>query len=238
MYQDALARFSKIPLDYPDAEFAPKAQFKKALIYEKMGELDIAVEEYVKLAYKYPDHELIPMVMSRLGSYFQKQGLAYKTRAEELEKKEDDAHAAGEAIRLRDAAVKEYLNAANVFAKLQKRFSDDKLAGLAGLRSAQNFMRAGHNATALEAFQKVIDEERYDGKTIRAQAIYWSGLCQERLDSPADAYKLYRRVTFDFPDSIWAKRARGRLADPIFAKIIEVEEQQRQMLLDGLRKRK
>ncbi|MBT3199974.1 MAG: hypothetical protein HN350_08650, partial [Phycisphaerales bacterium] len=180
MYQDALARFSKIPLDYPDAEFAPKAQFKKALIYEKMGELDIAVEEYVKLAYKYPDHELIPMVMSRLGAYFQKQGLAYKTQAEELEKKENDTHAAGEAIRLREAAVKEYLNAAQVFAKLQKRFSDDKLAGLAGLRSAQNFMRAGHFATAVKGFQKVVDAEQYDGKTIRAQAIFWSGLSQER----------------------------------------------------------
>ena len=75
MYQDALARFSKIPLDYPDTEFAPQAQFKKALVYEKMNELDIAVEEYVKLAYKYPEHELIPSVMSRLGAYFQQQGL-------------------------------------------------------------------------------------------------------------------------------------------------------------------
>ena len=54
MYQDALARFMKITTDYPDTEFAPKAQFKTALVYEKMGEIDNAVEEYVKLAYKYP----------------------------------------------------------------------------------------------------------------------------------------------------------------------------------------
>jgi hypothetical protein len=30
------------------------------------------------------------------------------------------------------------------------------------------------------------------------------------------AYEIYRRVTFDFPDSLWAKYARGRLADPVF----------------------
>ncbi len=65
MYQDALARFSKIPSDYPDSEFAPKAQFKTALVYEKMGETENSVEEYVKLAYKYPDNELISTVMSR-----------------------------------------------------------------------------------------------------------------------------------------------------------------------------
>ena len=36
-----------------------------------------------------------------------------------------------------------------------------------------------------------------------------------------EAYQLYRRVTFDFPDSKWAKYARGRLADPAFEDIIE-----------------
>ena len=237
LYQDALARFSKIPLDYPKAEFAPKAQFKKALVYEKMGELDIAVEEYVKLAYKYPDNELIPMVMSRLGAYFQELGLGYKTKAEELEKKEGDTDAAGEAIRQREMATKEYLNSAVVFAKLEKRFPDHSLAGLAGLRSAQNYMRAGHYLAAVKGFGKVIDTEQYDGKKIRAQAIYWCGISQERLNSYEEAYKLYRRATFDFPDSLWAKHARGRLADPVFATIIEKEEKERQILLESLKKK-
>ena len=54
MYQDALARFSKIPTDYPESEFAAKAQYKTALVYEKMGEIDNSVEEYVKLASSIP----------------------------------------------------------------------------------------------------------------------------------------------------------------------------------------
>ena len=243
MYQDALARFSKIPLDYPDTEFAPQAQFKKALVYEKMDELDIAVEEYVKLAYKYPDHELIPSVMSRLGSYFQKQGLGYKNKADTLEKKEDDVDAAGEAIRFRELATNEYLNAATVFGKLQSRFPDDPLAGLAGLRSAQNYMRAGDYQTAIEAFEVVVDNETYDGRDIRSQAMYWKGLSHERITAVSrrsedfsTAYQTYRRITFDFPDSTWAKFARGRLADPAFARIIEMENEAREQLLDALRK--
>ncbi|MFT5042460.1 MAG: tetratricopeptide (TPR) repeat protein, partial [Hyphomicrobiaceae bacterium] len=236
MYQDALARFSKIPLDYPDTEFAPQAQFKKALVYEKMGQLDISVEEYVKLAYKYPEHELIPSVMSRLGSYFQKQGLAYKKKAEALDKKENDVDASGEAIRFRELATKEYLNAATVFGKLQSRFPDDPLAGLAGLRSAQNYMRAGDYKTAVEGFKFVVDNESYDARDVRAQALYWSGLSHERLNSTEDAYQIYRRTTFDFPDSIWAKYSRGRLADPVFEKIIEREELARERLLESLKK--
>ena len=117
MYQDALARFSKIPSDYPDTEFAPKAQFKTALVYEKMGEIENAVEEYVKLAYKYPDDELIPTVMSRLGGYFQKKGLAFKKQADPLREKEDEESQA-EVLRLDELCYPEFLNAAMVFAKL------------------------------------------------------------------------------------------------------------------------
>ena len=237
-YQDALARFSKIPLDYPDTEFAPQAQFKKALVYEKMNELEIAVEEYVKLAYKYPDHELIPSVMSRLGAYFQQQGLAYKQQAEAFEKKNDDVEAAGEALRLRELATKEYLDAATVFGKLQSRFPDDPLAGLAGLRSAMNYMRAGDYETAIDAFKLVVDNETYDGREIRAQALFWSGVSHERLLATPEAYQIYRRTTFDFPDSNWAKRSRGRLADPAFARIIEQEKEAREQLLEGLKKQR
>ncbi len=238
MYQDALARFSKIPLDYPDTEFAPQAQFKKALVYEKMNELEIAVEEYVKLAYKYPEHELIPSVMSRLGSYFQQQGLVYKQQAESYEKKEGDVEAAGEAIRLRGLATKEYLDAATVFGKLQSRFPEDPLAGLAGLRSAMNYMRAGDYETAINTFKVVVDNETYDGREVRAQALFWSGVSHERLLATAEAYQIYRRTTFDFPDSNWAKRSRGRLADPAFARIIDEEKKAREQLLEGLKKQR
>lgn len=235
MYQDALARFTKIPLDYAETEFAPKAQFKKGLVYEKLGELDIAVEEYVKLAYKYPDHELIPSVMSRLGSYFQAEGKAYKDEAEALEKREDDVEAQGRAIKLRELATEQYLNAAQIFAKLQERFPTDALAGLAGLRSAQNFMRAADYTAAIDGFDRVVANETYDDHQVRSQALFWKGISQERLSDLREAYETYRRVTFDFPDSIWAKQSRGRLADPAFARIIAEEELARERMLEALK---
>lgn len=247
MYQEALARFIKIPTDYPDSEFAPKAQYKTALVYEKMGEIDNAVEEYVKLAYKYPDDELIPMVMSRLGGYFQKKGQDLKDQADPLRKNEDDASIA-EVLRLDQLSYPEFLKAAMVFSKLQERFPDDPLAGNAGLRAAQNLMRAHQYQQAIEQFEVVINNESYDDNEVRAQAIYWSGLAYERAvalmsedswksrgNGTQAAYQLYRRVTFDFPDSKWAKYARGRLADPVFASIIEKENSVREKMLEALK---
>lgn len=247
MYQDALARFIKIPTDYPDSEFAPKAQFKTALVYEKMGEIENSVEEYVKLSYKYPDNELIPTVMSRLGGYFQKKGQTLKEQADVIRENEDEESQA-EVLRLDELSYPEFLNAAMVFSKLQERFPNDALAGLAGLRAAQNYMRAHQYNEAIDQFQLVIDNEEYDGLEIRSQAIYWQGLSHERAVSlmgkdnwkgrgqgMQEAYELYRRVTFDFPDSKWAKYARGRLADPVFADIIERERSEREKMIEALK---
>ena len=245
MYQDALARFTKIPTDYPESEFAAKAQYKTALVYEKMGEIENSVEEYVKLAYKYPDHELIPMVMSRLGDYFQKKGQQFKDRAKPLREKVDELSVA-EVLRLDGLSYPEFLNAAMVFTKLLTRFPDDPLAGLAGIRSGQNFMRALQYEKAIDVFQDIIDNEEFDGGKIRAQALFWGAYSRELYPTSEDdyrtrgtmireAYQMYRRITFDFPDSIWAKRARGRLADPVFERIIEQENEARERLIENIK---
>ncbi len=243
MYLDALARFSKIPTDYPDTEFAPKAQFKTALVYEKLGETENAVEEYVKLAYKYPNHELIPTVMARLGGYFQQRGSVFKEKADPLRENKDDASIA-EVLRLDEMSYPDFLNAAMIFSKLQERFPQDPLAGLSGIRAAQNFMRAHQYERAVAGLKRVIENEEYDGPDIRSQALYWSGLSHERLpdgrggNQLEEAYQLYRRITYDFPDSQWAKYARGRLADPAFESRILRDNEARQRMIDSIKEEK
>jgi outer membrane protein assembly factor BamD (BamD/ComL family) len=247
MYQEALGRFAKIPVDYPETEFAHKAQFKTGLVYDKMGENENAVEMYVKLAYKYPDSEHIPEAMSRLGRFFQRTGQAYKDQADPLRDKED-IESKAEVLRLDELSYPEFIKAAVIYGKLHERFPDHNLAGLAGLASAQNYMRAHQYEKAIDGFKAVVDNEEFDDNDIRAQALYWSGLSNERLYALGTtgkeynphkiAYETYRRVTFDFPDSKWAKYARGRLADPAFAETIEVEEKKREMLLEAIKYQK
>jgi tetratricopeptide (TPR) repeat protein len=247
-YQQALKRFAEIPLDYPDTEFASKAQYKTAQTYEKLGEAESAVEEYVKLAYKYPGDELIPSVMSRLGDYFQKKGQTLKDQADPIRDNTDDASKA-EVIRLDEQSYPEFLKAARVFEKLRERFPDDPLAALAGVRAGQNYMRAHRYDRAVKAFEPLLDNEAYDGPSIRAQAMYWSAYSRElwpvaekdldtRGNNIGAAYKLYQRIKFDFPDSIWAKRARGRLADPAFAGIVAQDEENRAKMIKALKEKR
>lgn len=214
-YRAALSRFMTVTGSYSGTLHASKAQFKIATIYEKLKEPDIAAQEYVKLAYKYPDSEFLATAMARLGSHFLKKAAGYEAKAKALIKKgseEEDKDATFEGEAMQKMAVREYLKTAQIFSRLQQRFPSNSMAGAAGLRAGQAYMRAGMLTEAITAFNRVISEKSYDGKNVRSQAMYWTGKChQEKRDQMA-AYSMYKRLTYDFPESDWAKYARGQLS--------------------------
>ena len=214
-YRAALSRFLNVTGSYAKTLHASKAQYQIAVIYERLKEPEIAAQEYVKLAYKYPDSEFLATSMARLGTHFLKKASEYEQQAKPLlekakAEKNKDAQHEGDA--LTKMAVAEYLKTARIFGRLQERFPSDSLAGQAGLRAGQSYMRAGKNQEAVDAFQRVIAEQSYDGKTIRAQAMYWAGMCYQSLKQPMAAYSIFKRLTYDFPESEWAAFARGQLS--------------------------
>ena len=46
-----------------------------------------------------------------------------------------------------------------------------------------------------------------------AQAMYWCGDCSLTGKNYIDAYRMFKKLTWDYPESTWAKYARGRLAE-------------------------
>jgi outer membrane protein assembly factor BamD (BamD/ComL family) len=212
-YRAALTRFINVTGTYSETLHASKAQYQIATIYERLKEPDIAAQEYVKLAYKYPDSEYLAVSMARLGTHFLKKASEYEAKAKPLlEKGPDDKDATFEGMALQKIAVAEYLKTAQIFGRLQERFPTDPLAGQAGLSAGQSFMRAGKNQEAVDALKRVTDDVSYDGPTIRAQAMYWSGMCYQKLRQPMAAYSHFKRLTYDFPESEWAAFARGQLS--------------------------
>jgi TolA-binding protein len=211
-YRAALARFMTITGSYPDTEYASKAQFKIATIYERLKESDIAAQEYVKLAYKYPESEHLATAMARLGTHFQRKAAIYEAEAKPLLAQVDDKDAQHEGTALKKMAQLEYVKSAQIFARLQSRFPDHELAGKAGLRAGQTYMRAEKYEKAIEALKRVFQDESYDGKTIRSEAMYWAARCHQNLNELLAAYGLFKRITYDFPESKWAAYARGQLS--------------------------
>jgi TolA-binding protein len=211
---DAVTRFSDIVSSHPESEYAPKSQYKKALVLEALGEIDEACEEYVKLSYRYPDNELVAETIARLGQYFLSKG----------KQLDDEAASQADPVEKEKVAFKGremFTTAAEVFSRLGERFPRHSLANKTKMLSAQCYLRAKDFKRALAGFDGIAKDPQSD-KDLAAEAMYWAGdVCLQQKDLK-NAYRNFKKLTWDFPESKWAKFARGRLTEDA---LVQVEEQ-------------
>ena len=215
---DAVARFSDIVASHPESEYAPKSQYKKALVLETLGEIDQACEEYVKLSYRYPDNELVAETIARLGQYFLGKG---KKLDEEATAQADPVAKEKVAIQGREM----FKTAAEVFGRLGERFPQHALANKTKMLSAQCYLRAKDFERSLAVFEGIAKDPQSD-KDLAAEAMYWAGDICLQTNKPKDAYRAFKKVTWDYPESKWAKFARGRLTEDAMVKAADDEEKQ------------
>lgn len=212
-YYESVNLFTKIIATYPNSVYAPKAQYKKALAFENLGEIDQACEEYVKLSYTYPESDLIAETIARLGNYFASKGKDFAAQVAkagspaEKEKNEKQAQAM-------------YKTAAEVFGRLAPRFPSHDLASKTMVLSGQCFMQANEMEKAVDVFQNAI--KKSEGKNeLLAEAMYWRSDCYMKLKKYDLAYRQLKQLTWDYPASKWAKFARGRLSEDALVKYEE-----------------
>jgi len=215
-YAEAVGRFADIVAAYPDSPYAPKAQYKKALVFEKMGQIDQACEEYVKLSYRYPDNELVAETIARLGQYFLTKGKALRKEAEDVADRV-------EAEKREMQAADMHRTAAQVFGRLAVRFPSHRLAGKTSVLSAQCYMQARDLAKAAEVFQAIIKTPKM-GNDLVAESMYWCGDCYMRQRDYVSAYRTLKKLTWDYPASTWAKFARGRLSEEALTRAAKTGE--------------
>ena len=204
-FQEALSRFSILLSNHPDSEFAPRAQFQKALALEKLGDFSAASEEYVKLTYVFPESPLVGDASIRLATHYFRHEQRFDI-------------------------------AGRIFSNFAERFPTHPMAARAMFMSAQSHMKQAEvwenelraeglserqvktspvldeYARAVASFQRLIE----DGSgavepDLRAQAMYWAGDASLRGLDFANAYIFLRRTVFEYPESEWARRARGLL---------------------------
>lgn len=201
LYSEALSRFSAILSTWPDSEFAPKAQYHKALCLEMLGNYNSSSEEYVKMTYLYPESPLVGDAAIRLATYY------YKNN--------------------------QFDTAGRIYANFQKRFPTHEKADRALFMGAQCHMKQaqflsekakeeGKAAPALlmkeeyklavEALSTLVEQYRETAAvSLRSQALYWAGDASLRAGDYQSAFLFLKRTTFEYPETEWARRARGLL---------------------------
>lgn len=225
-YQEAIAMFTAVILRYPDSVYAPKSQYKKALAFEKTGDMDQACEEYVKLSYMYPDNELVAETIARLGNYFVAKGKEFEAQAktldEEVAKAGEGTRAANEAKLKHDKIQQQskdmFRTAAAVCGRLAIRFPNHELAGKTMVISGQCYMMAEDYIKATEALEKAIAAIGSDND-LTAEAMYWRGDAFMKAKRPELAYRQFKKLSWDYSQTKWAKFARGRLSEEALDRI-------------------
>lgn len=148
------------------------------------------------------------------ATQIQDKGLAAKDQIQQLEQTPKPGTEV-EIEMLRAAQKAHFVNAAKEMARLSDLTDDAQLVTMSAMRSGQNFMRAEDYIQAAAMFEKIASMKTVE-PDLQAQALYWNALCHERLKNPDEAARIYKAVTKQYPESKWAKFARGRLTDPVF----------------------
>lgn len=182
-------------------------------------EATIPVTQTTGVKENQPPSLMSPLALAKLGSQHLRSAAAHQKESKKLLKQGGgkDAQLKGEALKTK--AEHEYAAAADIFDSLQQAFPNDPLAGKAGIRAGQAYMRAEKPKEAVTVLLRVANHQKYDGNTLRSQAMYWAGMCYEKLGQPMTAYTMYKNITHGFPDSKWAKYARGRLSQDTLKKL-------------------
>ena len=208
LYQDALARFSQILGTWAEGEYAARSQYHKALCLEMLKDYDRASEEYVKMTYLYPESELVGEATIRLATYYYVQEKRYDIAGHIYRNFQQRFPQHEKAPRALFMAGSCYVKQAETIqAEITRRAEAKEKPMPGGEGKVDGFYR-----DAEKTFDSLVDVYRDSAPAkLKAQALYWAGdVCVRRRDY-VKAYRDLKRCVFEYPETEWARRARGLL---------------------------
>jgi len=208
LYTDALSRFSTIVAVWPEGEYAARAQYHKALCLEMLGDYNRAAEEYVKMTYLYPDSDLVGDATIRLATHYYTREKRYDVSAriyENFQRRFPQHEKAARALFMCGSC---YIKQAE---KIQKEAEEAAARKNAQFRGSPLGVTEMYKKAA-EAFERLGEAYRATATPeLRAQALYWAGDVQLRAGLAKESYRSLKSCVLDYPETEWARRARGLL---------------------------
>ena len=202
LYTEALSRFSAMLAVSPRGEYAARAQYHKALCLEMLGDFRRAGEEYVKMTYLYPESDLVGDATVRLATHYYKNEKRYDVSAriyENFQKRFPNHSKASRALFMCGSC---YVKEGD---RVQAEFEKENGPKMLAPKASKMYTKA------MKAFESMAETYRSDRPEMRAQALYWAGDAALRARQSRDAYLFLKRTVLEYPETEWARRARGLL---------------------------
>ena len=207
LYQEALSRFSQILGTWPEGEYAARSQYHKALCLEMLKDYNRASEEYVKMTYLYPESDLVGEATIRLATYYYTKEKRYDISGHIYRNFQQRFPQHNKAARALFMAGSCYIKQAEtIAADIEARKAKKEPIP----QGYQQKIDASYR-DAVKTFDSLVETYRESESKLRAQTLYWAGDVSVRRHDYSKAYQYLKRTVFEFPETEWARRARGLL---------------------------
>ena len=209
LYQEALSRFSQILGTWPEGEYAARSQYHKALCLEMLKDYNRASEEYVKMTYLYPESDLVGEATIRLATYYYTKEKRYDISGHIYQNFQQRFPQHNKAARALFMAGSCYIKQAEtIAADIEARKAKREPIPQGYQQKIDDFYR-----DAVKTFDSLVETYRESESKLRAQTLYWAGDVSVRRHDYSKAYQYLKRTVFEFPETEWARRARGLLQE-------------------------
>ncbi|MFW6132382.1 MAG: PA14 domain-containing protein [Planctomycetota bacterium] len=204
--------------DYPDTTLKAQGAFLLANLEEESGNYRKAIARYSEVIRNHGDSAFAARSQFKKGLCFEKLE-HYDQACEEYVRViyvySDHADLVAKAtVRLGRYYYQheKYQTAGRIFYKFQQRNPHHELAPMAVFLAGSCHKKMESYREAAKMYKVVIEEYR-DARKVRAEAMYWLGDCYYSARDYVEAYRAFKKLTWDYPESKYAKIARGRLTE-------------------------
>lgn len=214
---EGLQLLKELREDYPSKTYEARTDYLLGQFAQELKKYDEAIGYYKRIVQNHSDSSLAPDAQYKLGQCHEEKGDIDAASAEYVTLAytwPDNPLVANVVVRIAEYFYnkKDYPAAAAVSMKFVERFPQHEWAERMLFRAAQCWFKADEFAEAGKDFDLLV--ENYPHGKFRADAMFWAGESYHSAHQNDLAFRRYKRVTWDYPESDAAKFARGKLVLP------------------------
>jgi TolA-binding protein len=214
--------------DYPNTTLAAQGEFLLANLAEELTNYQEAIGRYSHVIRTWPETEYASRSQYKKALCLEKMN-NYDQACEEYVRL---TYVYPESPLVADAIIRlatyyygqeKFATAGKIFHNFQQRNPSHDMAPKALFLAAQCHIKQKDYEQATTLLEKLVAE--YDQqRELRAEGMYWLGDSYFQMKLYPKAYQTFKKLTWDYPESKWAKYARGRLTDEALVRAAEGEE--------------
>ncbi len=215
--------------DYPSKSYEARTDYLLGQFAQELKNYDDAIGYYRRIVNNHSDSLLAPDAQYKLGQCQEEKGDMDAASAEYVTLAytwPENPLVANVIVRISEYFYnkQEYPAAAEVAKKFVERFPQHEWAERLLFRCAQSWFKADEFVKAGTEFDLLV--ENYPRGRFRADAMFWAGESYRSANKREEAFRRYKRVTWDYPESDAAKFARGKLVLPEMVAISDNDQAQ------------